>query len=132
MKNTAYFLAFCNKYGISPCYRNKTEETLLKKIRESDFFIADDKCTHRIIGLYFKIGVQDPKVTVVCHRSELPLAKKLVFENNKKIYYDSKASAILFHNYAAGQEVHPKDYHCILYYYANFLYHYDYRKRRSR
>ena len=128
----SFYLDYCYKNGALPIFNHGDRNALLKKIRESDFFIADDKCTHRIIGLYFKIGVQDPKVTVVCHRSELPLAKKLVFENNKKIYYDSKVSAVLFHNYVDGQEIHPKDYHCIVHYYANFFYRYNYRKKRSR
>lgn len=128
----SFYLDYCYKNGVLPIFNHGDRNALLKKIRESDFFIADDKCTHRIIGLYFKIGVQDPKVTVVCHRSELPLAKKLVFENNKKIYYDSKVSAVLFHNYVDGQEIHPKEYHCIVHYYANFFYRYNYRKKRSR
>ena len=132
MNKNSYFLAFCNKYGYSPCYKNKTEETLLKKIRKSDFMIADDKCTHRMIGIYYKKGSPlSPIVTVVCCRSEMPLARKIALENRKKIYYDSKVSAILFHNYYDGKEIEPKDFHSIVRYYANFLYHYNLHKKRK-
>ncbi len=96
MNNNSYFLAFCNKYGFSPCYKNKTEETL-KKNRKSDFMIADDKCTHRMVEIYYREGSkQDPIVTVVCSRKEMPLARKIAFENGKKIYYDSDPSSPLF------------------------------------
>ena len=99
----SFYLDYCYKNGVLPIFNHGDRNALLKKIRESDFFIADDKCTHRIIGLYFKIGVQN-----------------------------SKVSAVLFHNYVDGQEIHPKDYHCIVHYYANFFYRYNYRKKRSR
>ena len=81
-------------------------------------------------SVFFRIGSkQDPKVTVICTRSEIPLVKKLVFENGKKIYYDSVASAVLFHNYRAGKEIEPKDFKYIIHYYANFLYHFNQSKR---
>lgn len=132
MNNNSYFLAFCNKYGFSPCYKNKTEETLLKKIRKSDFMIADDKCTHRMVGIYYREGSkQDPIVTVVCSRKEMPLARKIAFENGKKIYYDSDASALLFRNYYDGKVIQPDDFYSIVGYYANFLYHYDLPQKRK-
>lgn len=120
--NKSNFLAFCNKYGFSPCYQPKGEKELRQKIRETDFLIADDKGTHRMVGIYFRLRVgQAPKVTIVCSRSEMALAKKIAFENGKKIYFDSKASACLFHNYYVGEELYPDDYHYITRYYLKFL-----------
>ena len=120
--NKSYFLAFCNKYGFSPCYEPKGEKELRKKIHNTDFFIADDKCTHRMVGIYWRIGSeQAPIVTVVCSRTEMVLAKKIAFENGKKIFCDSQASAHLFHNYYGGEEIYPGDFHYIFRYYIKFL-----------
>lgn len=128
--NQSQFLNFCNRYGISPCYANKTEEALLRKIRGSDFLIADDKCTHRMIGFFYRSGSKyDPKITLVCTRSEMALAKKIAFENGKKIFYDSVASATLFRNYREGEMIYPKDFRLIVNYYINFLYNKNQQKK---
>ena len=122
--NQSHFLAFCKKYGISPSYHPKDEEALRRKICASNFFIADDTCTHRMVGFYYKQGtIMNPEITIICTRIEMPLARKIALENRKKIYYDSKVSAFLFHKYRAGREIEPVDFLLLLpFYYKYFKY----------
>lgn len=120
------YLEFCKMYGIVPDFRPKPINILRQKICESDFLIADEKCTHRMVGLYFRMNTGvNPKLSLVCTRNEMSLAKKLAFESGKKIYYDSKLSALLFNKYYVGKEIIPEDYYYLVPLYADYFEHYS-------
>ena len=122
-KNTLFF-AFCKKYGFSPSYQTKDVEVLRKKICASDFFIADDTCTHRMVGFFFRMGTEErPKITFVCTRNEMPLARKIALDNRKKIYYNSKVSAILFRKYYEGSQLDLEDSILLVPFYVKFFRH---------
>ena len=101
---------------------NKFDTSILcNRIIESDFLISDDNCTHRLIGLhYIRGGLYAPIITVICTRNEMAYAKKIAFENGKKIYRHSKISAILFKKYPVGAEINPEDFSYVVNFYANF------------
>jgi hypothetical protein len=77
-----------------------------------------------MVGFYYKQGtIMNPEITIICTRIEMPLARKIALENRKKIYYDSKVSAFLFHKYRAGREIEPVDFLLLLpFYYKYFKY----------
>ena len=99
---------------------SQVQSDLRDKIKESDFLVADDSGTHRLIGLkYSSNSKYPPVITCVCMRHEMTTAKQIAFELGKKLYYDSNASARLF-KYRARTTVHPKDYKAVLNLYTKF------------
>lgn len=106
---------------------SKVQSGLHEKIKESDFLIADDAGTHRLVGLKYNSKSEEPPViTCVCMRHEMATAKQIAFEMRKKIYYDSKASARLF-KYRVGTHVQKKDYEPVLNMYTKY-----YRPKRHK
>ena len=99
----------------------KIQSNLYEKIKSSDFLIADEKGTHRLVGIsYQDLNMNAPIITCVCMRHEMNTAKQIAFELNKKIYYDSAASALLF-KYQAGQSLMLNDFNPIALLYSEFF-----------
>ncbi len=110
---TVYFFPIkCKNDGIPT---NK----IYRRILDSDFLIADDKCTHRLIGVkYTGSEMYSPIITVCCMRHEMAYAKQLAYLAGKRIYFDSKISSKLFTRYAVGDSIEFEDFNCIVGYYA--------------
>ena len=99
---------------------SQLQSGLRDKIKESDFLVADEKGTHRLIGLkFYSKSKKPPVITCVCMRHEMSSAKQIAFELRKKIYYDSNVSARLF-KYRVGSCVQEKDFDCVLKLYTKF------------
>ena len=99
---------------------SKVQSSLREKIKESDFLIADETGTHRLVGLkFYSKSKETPVITCICMRHEMTAAKQIAFELGKKIYYDTKASARLF-KYRVGTHVQKKDYEPVLKLYAKY------------
>ena len=92
------FYLYANKFDFSI-----SSEKIFDAIQNSDFLVSDEKCIHRIIGI--KYNDYSPKITIVCTRHEMVIAKQKAFELGKKIYNNNLLSARLFYNYNKGQEV---------------------------
>ena len=99
---------------------SQVQSDLRDKIKESDFLVADDSGTHRLIGLkYYSESKNPPVITCLCMRHEMTAAKQIAFELGKKLYYDSNASARLF-KYRAGAHLDPKDFNFVANLYSRF------------
>lgn len=116
MNNLLFFYA--NQH---PCQiPTKIQNNLRDKIKRSDFLITDKKGTQRMVGIMFNSETMNaPIITFVCMRYEMVNAKQIAFELNKKIYYDSTASAILF-KYQIGETLSDSDFYPIALLYAKF------------
>lgn len=96
------------------------QNSLRKKIKDSDFLVTDKKGIRRLIGLkYVPEKMEAPVVTVICMRHEMPLARQIAFEFGKKIFYNSAVSALLF-KYQVGETLLPTDYVSVVQLYADF------------
>lgn len=92
------FYLWANKFDFSI-----PSEKIREAIKTSDFLVSDDKCIHRLIGI--KYNDFSPKITIVCTRNEMVIAKQIAFELGKKIYNNNLLSARLFYNYNKGQDI---------------------------
>ena len=71
-----------------------------KRIFSSDFFVTDEKLTHRIVGLKWIRGIDVcPAVSYISSPiiTEFVLEKQLIFSLGKKFYKDNIFSARLTH-----------------------------------
>lgn len=50
-----------------------SSDKIREAIKTSDFLVSDDKCIHRLIGI--KYNDFSPKITIVCTRNEMVIAK---------------------------------------------------------
>lgn len=107
-------------YHISTLNKNSVD-SLSVRIKNSDFLVSDDKCTHRFVGMkYDWRNMKEPKITVICTRMEMPVARQIAFVLGKKIYQNSEISALLFRTYSAGQSIYERDYKIIATLYADY------------
>ncbi len=120
--NTFMTQRYCSKVSVSTLYRD---------IKNSDFLVSDDNCTHRLIGLrYDSKTMSEPEITIVCARHEMAAAKQIAFTFGKRIYTKSKVSAMLFHNYTSGQRIRWQDYNEVAKVYADFVCHSEKIRKR--
>ena len=85
---------------------SRTYEDVAAAVAKADFFIADDRGTHRLVGVYWrKEEFCHPIVSCVFPRHELIAAKQAAWQHGKRIFYDSALSAVLFHDYSTGDMV---------------------------
>ena len=106
------YLELCRKYGVGPDFSPKSESYIRQKIEETDFFICDDKCIHRMIGISSGIRTNGGlRISAIFSRNDMPLVKKLLLgtRSNKRIHYDSKASGVFFYRYRVGQRIYSDD-----------------------
>ena len=100
---------------------DKIQNHLKEKIEKADFLVADQKATHRLIGIHYDPKkMNSPIITCICMRHEMVMAKQLAFNIGKKIYYHSKASARIF-NYYEGEELRFEDFNVIAILYADYF-----------
>ena len=98
------------------------QNRLKEKIQKSDFFVTDEKGTHRLVGMrYDPQKMLSPEITCICMRHEMSVAKMLAFNEGKKIYYHSKVSARIF-QYYEGEEIRIEDFNIIAILYADFFF----------
>lgn len=99
-------------------------ENITKGIKNSDFLVADSKCTHRLIGLkydFHRKNVSAPVITIICSRYEMVVGKQIAFLYGKKIYTDAVVSSLLYSKYWVGQTIRPNDYKIIAQLYGKFM-----------
>ncbi|MBR5645112.1 MAG: ankyrin repeat domain-containing protein [Treponema sp.] len=106
--NTNYLLfLYTNQKSFDSA--SKIQSGLREKIKNSDFLITDDSGTHRIIGIKYNHKLNNvPFITCICMRHEMSAAKQIAFEYGKKLFYDSKISALFF-RYQAGEFVQDEN-----------------------
>ena len=98
MNNPLFLSAFQKPCAIP----SSVQKNLREKIMRSDFLVADDRGTHRLIGLKYSEKTDcAPLITCVCMRHEMAYAKQIAFSVEKKIFYNSNVSGKLF-NCAEG------------------------------
>ena len=97
-------------------------EKIKEGIKSSDFLLSDEHSTHRLVGLrYDSKTMQEPEITIICARYEMAVAKQIAFSLGKRIYPKNDFSAMLFHNYYAGQKIMVQDYPETAKIYADYL-----------
>ena len=99
-------LEFLRLFGQNKNYLQHPNSELFVCVKKSDLFISDDKCTHRIIGLQKKGS--NLQISIICTHYEINRIKKMIFQLNKKVIYDSELSALLF-RYEKGSNIYPSD-----------------------
>jgi hypothetical protein len=110
---------------------NNTNKRLVKsqisELRNSDFFVSDDKMKFRLIGLKWIEGVDVcPVVSFVSSPliHDFQLTKQIIFMIGKKIYCNNKFSARLSHLYSVGELLgYEEDLKEAAILYSKFLYH---------
>ena len=93
-------------------------EKMKDGIKNSDFLVADNNCTHHFIGLKYKFNDESPIITVICSRYEMATAKQIAFSLDKKIYYDNLLSGLLYSKYQPGEEISFSEFKTLL---PNFM-----------
>lgn len=96
-------------------------EKMKEGIKNSDFLVADNNCTHHFIGLKYKFNDESPIITVICSRYEMATAKQIAFSLDKKIYYDDLLSGLLYSKYQTGEELRHSDFFPIARLYAKYM-----------
>ncbi len=99
-------LDFLRVLGQNKDYLYHQDSGLSECVKNTDLFISDDKCTHRIIGLQKKGN--NLQISIICAHYEIIRIKQIIFQKNKKIICDSQLSAKLF-KYPKGSNIYPSD-----------------------
>lgn len=97
-------------------------ELLYQKINESDFLVSDSYTTHRLVGLKYDFKTMlAPKISLICTRQDMVLAKYYAFSLNKWIVVNSDYSARLFRKYSNNETLAYEDYFEAINYYSKFF-----------
>ena len=113
--------SFAYLYQRRQCLPMMKTSDIVQRIKNSDFLVADDKGTHRLVGLKYDAATMHcPKITIICMRHQVAQAKLVAFSLGKKIYYNSDTSTRLF-GYAVGDFIQEKDHTCCAKLYSRFL-----------
>ena len=99
-------LDFLRLFGQNKDYLHHQDSELSECVKNTDLFISDDKCTHRIIGLQKKR--YNLQISIICAHYEIIRIKQIIFQMNKKVICDSQLSAKLF-KYPKGSNIYPTD-----------------------
>lgn len=102
-----------------------SKDKIYHGIKNSDFLVSDEHSIHRLVGLrYDSKTMQEPEITIICSRYEMATAKQIAFSLGKRIYPKNDFSAMLFHNYYAGQKIMVQDYSDTAKVYADYFHFY--------
>ncbi len=94
---------------------------LYQRIKESDFLVSDSYTTHRLVGLKYDFKTMlAPKVSLICTRQDMALAKWYAFSLNKWIVTNQDYSARLFSKYCNNETLVYDDYFEAIKYYTKF------------
>jgi type III secretory pathway component EscU len=96
-------------------------EKMKEGIKNSDFLVADNNCTHRLIGVKYKFNDESPIITRICSCYEMATAKQIAFSLGKKIYYDNLLSGLLYSKYQPGEEISFSEFKPIAELYAKYM-----------